>query len=86
MTDKRNMIIHFMDGTKVAYDFPKQVDDELSVASKIGKLLELQYLVIECDGVMQLYPVCNIKSINVYPLPDRLPDFVIHGADQVEIY
>ena len=86
MAEKRNMVIQFMDGTKLAYDFPKQVDDELSVASRIGRLLEMQYLVIECDGVMQLYPVTNIKSVHVYPLPDKLPEFVIRGAESVEIY
>ena len=83
MAEKRNIVIHFMDGTNIAYDFPKQVEDELSITSKISKLLEMQYLVIESDGVMQLYPVNNIKSVHVYPLPDKLPDFVIRGAELI---
>jgi len=86
MTQKRNMVIHFMDGTKVAYDFPKQVAAGLSVIAKIEKVLEKQYIVIEGEGVMHLYPVNNIKSIQLYPLPDRFPDFVIRDADSVELY
>jgi hypothetical protein len=86
MTRKRNMVIHFMDGTNIAYDFPKQVQDGHSITSRIGKLLEMQYLVIESDGVIQLYPVNNIKSVQVYPIPDKLPDFVIRGAEHVETY
>jgi hypothetical protein len=86
MSQQRNMVIHFMDGTKLAYDFPKQVAAGLSVISKIEKVLEKQYLVIESEGVMQLYPVNNIKSIQFHPLPERLPDFVIRDAQSVDVY
>ena len=85
MTQKRNMVIHFMDGTKIAYDFPKQVED-LLVASRMAKLLENQYVVVEADGAMFFYPVNNIKSIQLYPIPKKLPDYVIHGAESVEVF
>lgn len=86
MAEKRNMVIHFMDGTKVVYDFPKQITDSNSISSRMEKLLSMQFLVIEGDGAMQFYPVANIKSIQVYPLPDAIPDFVIQGAESVEIF
>lgn len=85
MTQKRNMVIYFMDGTKIAYDFPKQVEDQL-VSSRMAKILENQYLIIEEDGAMFFYPVSNIKSIQLYPVPKKLPDYVIHGAESVDTY
>lgn len=85
MAQKRNMVIHFMDGTKIAYDFPKQVEDQL-VTSRMTKLLENQYIVIEADGAMYFYPVNNIKSIQVYPIPNKLPDYVISDAESAETF
>ena len=86
MTPKRNMIILFMDGSKVVYDFPKQSEDENSFSSRLKKLLDMQYIVIEGDGAMHFYPVSNIKSIQVYPLPEKLPEFVIQGAELIDGY
>jgi hypothetical protein len=85
MAAKRYMTIHFMDGTKVAYDFPQQVDDKTSIASRMAKLLEMQYIIIEADESVQFYPVNNIKSVQFYPVPDILPDTVIRGAVIVDI-
>ncbi len=86
MSDQRNMIIQFMDGTKAVYDIPKQVDDVNAISTRMKKLLDMQYLVIEVEGAMKFYPIANIKSIQVYPLPEKLPEFVIQGAKLVDEY
>jgi hypothetical protein len=75
-----------MDGTKLAYNFPKQIEDASVMSSKIETLLAKQYIVIEGDGIIQLYPVNNIKSIQLHSVPHKLPDFVIHGASAADIY
>jgi len=86
MSEKNNMVIHFMDGTKVVYDFPKHTEDSNAVTSRLKKLIDMQYVIIEADGALQFYPVANIKSVQVYPLPEKIPDFVIQGAESVEVY
>ena len=86
MTQKRNMTIHFVDGTQVAYDFPKQVEDDSTMSSKIEALLDRQFIVIEGDGAIYFYPVNNIKSIQLHPVPQKLPDYVIHGAEAADTY
>ena len=85
MSEKRDLVIHFMDGSKVGFDIPKQVDEGLSIISRMEKVLDKQYIVIEVDGVMQLYPVHNIKSIQFHPVPKRLPEYVIRGAVSVDL-
>ena len=85
MTEKRYMTIHFMDGTKVAYDFPKQAEDQTSITSRMIKILEMQYIAIEADESVNLYPVNNIKSIQFYPVPDILPDTVIRDGVIIDI-
>ena len=83
MEANRNMVIHFMDGSKIAYEFPKQAEDKTSVASKLSKLMEMQYIIVESDGALQFYPVNNIKSIQVYPLPEVFPDYIIRHANVI---
>ena len=85
MTKKRYMTIHFMDGTKVAYDFPKQVEDQTSITSRMIKILEMQYIAIEADESVNLYSVNNIKSVQFYPVPDILPDTVIRDGVIIDI-
>ncbi|MCG6939357.1 MAG: hypothetical protein LJE83_14455 [Gammaproteobacteria bacterium] len=86
MAQKRNLTIHFMDGTIVAYDFPRQVENDSTISSKIASLLDKQYIVIEGDGAIHFYPVNNIKSIQLHPVPQKLPDFVIHSASAADKY
>lgn len=83
MAQKRNMVIHFMDGTDVSYYFPKQVDANSSTINRMKKVMENPYLIVEADGALSFYPTSNIKSITLYPAPDHLPEFVIQGAEVV---
>lgn len=80
MTEKRYMTIHFIDGTKAAFDFPQQLGDKSSISTRINKLMEMQYITIEADNSVHFYPVNNIKSIQFYPVPEILPDTTIRGA------
>ncbi len=58
---KRNIVIHFMDGTKASYYFPQQSDFNTSAIKKMNKVLEQPYIMIEADGVLSYYPTHNIK-------------------------
>ena len=85
MTEKRYMTIHFMDGTKAAFDFPQQPGDKSSITTKVNKLMEMQYITIEADNALNFYPVSNIKSIQLYPVPEIVPDTTIRGAVIVDV-
>jgi len=80
MKNERALTIHFTDGSKTSFDFPKQVSDDQSVATRLEKLLRNPYLLIEGDGVLFLFPTNNIKYIQAYPAPSKLPDTAIRGA------
>lgn len=86
MAEMRNMVIHFTDGSKVAYDFPQQFTEQAVLSKHVEKMLNMPYLVIESEGAIMLYPRENIKSIQVYPASDKLPDFVIKGAITADLY
>ena len=80
MTDKRGLTIHFRDGTKSSFTFPKQVENDSAIASRMEKVLDQKSLTMEVDGSLLLIPISSIKYIQVYPAPEKLPDVVIKGA------
>ncbi len=77
------MVIHFMDGSKVSFFFPKQVEDGASTTNRLKKIMDNPFLVVEADGAVHFYPTNNIKSIQLYPAPDHLADFIITDAEIV---
>ncbi|KPK38092.1 MAG: hypothetical protein AMJ69_09390 [Gammaproteobacteria bacterium SG8_47] len=80
MTSNRALTIHFTDGTKLSFDFPAQVEDQHNIAHRIQELLRQPQLVIEADGALLVFPMQNIKYVQAYPSPDKLPDTVIRHA------
>ena len=83
MAEERGMIIHFSDGSKMEVSFPKQVKHEDSVSVRLEMMLEHPMLLVEADGALLMFPFSNIKYLQVYPSPPKLPDYVIKGATLV---
>ena len=79
MNNKKQLTIHFMDGNKVCFDFPEQTDS-INISKQVESLLKDQYIMIEAEGSIFLYPLQNIKSIQVYPAPKILPSNLIKNA------
>ena len=84
MKDKRDLTIHFMDGTKMSIDFPKQTDNEFAAGIKLNEALAARHLIVEADGAVLLIPFENIKYIQAYPAPPRLPGYAIKAASITE--
>jgi hypothetical protein len=81
MSEKRGLIIHFIDGSKKLLEFPQQIADaDVAAAAKIKEALEARHLVIEAEGALVVIPFENVKYLQVYPAPKKLPSNVIRGA------
>ena len=81
MSEKRGLVIHFMDGTKKVLEFPQQVaDSDVAAAAKLKDALEARHLVIEAEGALVVIPLDNVKYQQSYPAPKKLPAGVIRGA------
>ena len=87
MKRDRAMTIHFMDGTHVSFDFPAQEANVYGSALLIEELLKNPYLLVEADGAILIYPVANIKSIQLMNLSGDgqsvAPKGMIRGATAV---
>jgi hypothetical protein len=74
-------VIHFMDGTRIVLEYPKQAgEDPTTIASNVRKALESDKIVLEAQGDLMIIPVRNIKYIQVSPAPDELPKGVLRNA------
>ncbi len=85
MAKKRMLRIQFMDGSKVTFEFPEQSANEMARALKIEQLVKSPYVMVMAEGVLLMYPVANIKSIQVAvhgqkPSDFKLPPQAILGA------
>jgi hypothetical protein len=77
----RHLTIHFTDGTHLPFSFPRQQQGAAyNMTQRVQELLKDQYLMIEADGTVMLFPFANIKYIQVSPAPDPLPVNVIRDA------
>jgi len=78
--EKRGLTIHFTDGTKKVLEFPVQLKDDSSAVLRMKELLDAQYLAIEAEGALIVIPMQNVKYLQAYPAPKKLPANVIRGA------
>jgi len=88
MNQDRVMTIHFMDGSKVSFDFPEQKTNEAARAIMLEEILKSPYVMLEAEGLFLMYPVVNIKSIQVMIQPGQakapFPKGTIRGASVVD--
>ena len=77
---KRSLTIHFMDGSKLSVSFPQQLQDPTRMASMVERALESHQLAIDVSGELFVVPINNIKYLQLYPTPEKLPDLVIRGG------
>jgi hypothetical protein len=81
MAEQRRLIIHFVDGSKKLLEFPQQMaDGEATMAARLKEALESRHLVIEADGALVVIPFENIRYLQAYPAPKKLPSYAIKGA------
>ncbi|HET9699477.1 MAG TPA: hypothetical protein VFP70_01010 [Burkholderiales bacterium] len=84
MSNDRALTIHFMDGTRVSFDFPEQKTNEAARAIMFEEILKSPYVMVEAEGAFLMYPVANIKSIQIMvpTAPGKTPAVkgVIRGA------
>ncbi|MEW6077886.1 MAG: hypothetical protein AB1724_08750 [Thermodesulfobacteriota bacterium] len=80
-----HMTIHFMDGSKIVFKYPKITEKEAAtLAGKVKKALDQDKIVVKTFDSLIVMPVSNIKYIQVTPPPDALPAGVLQNAEIVE--
>ena len=63
MAVTRGLVIHFMDGSSVKLEIPKQVKSDESIVPRLEKILERQVLMAEVDGALMLVPFSWVSNM-----------------------
>ncbi|MDQ8021625.1 MAG: hypothetical protein REI94_07285 [Moraxellaceae bacterium] len=79
MSSQRRLTIHFNDGNKLSFAFPG-LPENANLAAQIEGLLRDQYLMIEAEGRLLMFPFASIKYVESSPAPSRQLPNVLHGA------
>ncbi len=81
----RGLTITFTDGTKLSFGFPPAGANAAAKQLRIEEFLKSPYLMVVADGALMMFPVGNIRSIQL-PLSKeeveqvKLPGHVIRDA------
>ena len=81
---KRGLTIFFCDGTKMHIEFPAQTDNEFAALLKLEEVLKQRQIIAQIDGAILIIPFENIKYIQGYPAPSKMPQGSIQGASVQE--
>ncbi|RDH84637.1 MAG: hypothetical protein DIZ80_03980 [endosymbiont of Galathealinum brachiosum] len=85
MKEVKGVTIYFNDGTKLVIEYPKQDVNEYDMVTKLNEMLDSRHFLVESNGAMLFIPVDNIKYLQVYPAPEKLPPNTITGATILEV-
>ena len=84
---ERILTLHFLDGSKLSFEFDAQGANNAARKLKVDKLMASKHVVIEAEGSVMIFPVESIKymALSLAKLDNRgtaevLPSYAITGA------
>jgi hypothetical protein len=80
MAQDRGMTVHFIDGSKMSFSFPKQIKHEEVAGGRLERIMDKTALVVEADGALMVIPFTSIKYLQLDTAPQKLPDYVVKEA------
>jgi hypothetical protein len=83
MSKDVHAVIHFMDGTKMTFGWPRQSGDTTAMLTRVRKALEMDKLAVEVQGDLFVILIRNVKYVQLTPAPAKLPAEVIKGGEVV---
>ncbi len=84
MKERKGVTIYFNDSTKLVIEYPALPQNGYDIVTKMKETLDNKHFIVEADGAMLYIPVDNIKYLQIYPAPEKLPTYAITGASIIE--
>ena len=82
--DKVMLTIRYMNGEYHSFEFRSNQEEKVMLASHIQRVLNAKELMLELEDRLLVIPMQNVQTIEISPLPAKLPDIVIRGVRQLE--
>jgi hypothetical protein len=81
------LTINYTNGTQQQFEFvaPEvRVGEQANLGTRLHKLLTADPIIIEQADKLLVIPVHNIQSIEISPVPPKLPEGVIHPMREIK--
>ena len=65
MQRERMLTLHFLDGSRIVFNFPEQTTNATAKKLKMEEFLASNHVLIEADGSLLMFPMANIKYIQL---------------------
>jgi hypothetical protein len=76
------LIITYTDGCHDHFKFPPQFD-KAKMATLVEKLLGAASLSLQMEDRLMVIPTRNIRSAELFPVPEKLPETVLRNVQRV---
>jgi hypothetical protein len=81
----RRAIIHFLDGTSLTLEWPKQAPkDFLKFRDQVENAMKSPQLCLEVDGNLMIIKTTSVKFFELVPAPEELPPGIVRNARKVD--
>lgn len=88
MSDESTLItqitITFNNGAVQTYGLTERQTDPIQMASRLKSLMEAKTFSLAMEDRLVIIPMHNIRTIEVSPAPDKLPDLVLRQVVPIE--
>ena len=79
-----NLLITYTDGTRDRFRFPAQAD-KFGASALVAKLLSSAVVSLQLKDRLLIIPSANIRSVELYPVPEKLPDVVLQDVQRAAL-
>ena len=83
-----DLTIHYTNGKQQHYQFSAPegtVGEQATLGTRLHKMLTADPIILELADKLVVIPVHNIQSIEISPIPSKLPEGVLHPMREIKI-
>ena len=82
-----DLTIHYTNGKQQHFQFSAPegtVGDQATLGTSMHKMLTADPIILEVAGKLVVIPLHNIQSIEISPVPPKLPEGVLHSLREIK--
>jgi hypothetical protein len=74
--------LHYIDGTEQKFEYDR-TEEVMTVWSRIQETMKLGQVIIELEDKVMIVPIQNLKTIEIFPKPEKLPNFAVRNGRMI---
>jgi len=82
-----NLIIHYTNGKQQHFQFSAPegtLGEQATLGTRLHKMLTADPIILELADKLVVIPVHNIQSMEISPIPSKLPEGVLHPMREIK--